>query len=140
MQPQEFLAAVLPSSGTYCAVELTSGKKEHSFNVNLFDLEESITAFNAQHKDTYFALASFDAEHSRKAEHAQFMRAIFIDIDVGKGKKVYPTKRAAVEALFEFLEISGLAALRTPWIVDSGGGVHAYWPLDADATVPQWKA
>ena len=43
MQPLDFLAAVLPSSGLYCAAEFTTPKKEHIF-VNTLD--ELLTAAN----------------------------------------------------------------------------------------------
>ena len=139
MQPQDFLAAVLPSSGLYCTAELSTKKRQHIFVGDLNGLEESIQQFETQEKNTYFALASFSTSGSREAANACAMRSIFIDLDVGTGEKTYPTKRAAVEALDTFMHASALDTLGSPWIVDSGGGVHAYWPLDHDATIPEWK-
>ena len=139
MQPQDFLAAVLPSSGFYCTAELSTKKRQHIFVGDLNGLEESIQQFETQEKNTYFALASFSAAGSREAANACAMRSIFIDLDVGTGEKTYPTKRAAVEALDTFMHASALDTLGSPWIVDSGGGVHAYWPLDHDATITEWK-
>lgn len=140
MQPQEFLAAVLPSTGLYCTVELSTKKREHIFTDDLPELEEGIERFNQQSKNTYFALATFNKAGSRKADNAALVRSLFIDIDCGDraGKQTYPTKRLAVEALHKFLTDTGLGDLGSPWVVDSGGGVHAYWPLDADATMDEW--
>lgn len=138
MQPQEFLAAVLPSSGHYCAVELTTKKREHQYVGDLGLLDAAIGRFESAEKNTYFALASFDTAGSREAANASAVRSLFVDIDCGEGK-AYSTKRLAVEALDSFLQKTKLAALGAPWLVDSGGGVHVYWPLDEDAPVATWK-
>jgi hypothetical protein len=138
MQPQEFLAAVLPSEGLYCTVELSTKKREHRFVGDLIGLEEGIRRFELEEKNTYFALASFVEPGSREALNAASMRAVFLDIDCGPGK-AYDTKRLAVEALHKFLGETKLAALGAPWLVDSGGGVHVYWPLDEDAPIAAWK-
>lgn len=138
MQPQEFLAAVLPSSGLYCAAELTTKKRQHVFVDSLEALDNASTLFDVGNKSAYFALSSFREEGSREAQNAQAIRSLFIDIDCGDGK-AYPTKRAAAEALHGFLTATGLVELGNPWMVDSGGGVHAYWPLGTDATIAEWK-
>lgn len=139
MQPQDFLAAVLPSSGYYCAVELSTKKRQHIFTGDLLTLEESIERFEQEDKNTYFALATFNQQGSREATNAAYIRAIFVDLDIGDGAKTYLSKKEAVIALNTFLEETKLGTLGTPWLVDSGGGVHAYWPLDKDATVAEWR-
>jgi hypothetical protein len=138
MQPQEFLAAVLPSSGFYCAAELTTKKRQHVFTGDLIGLEEAVRRFDTQGKSTYYALASFKESGSREADNAQFVRAIFMDVDLGKNG-CYGTKREAVEALDKFLTDTKLGSLGRPWVVDSGGGLHIYWPLTEDTPIPTWK-
>ena len=139
MEPQEFLAAVLPTSGLYCTVELSTKKRQHVFVEDLPALESAIQKFSDRSKNTYFALASFNEAGSREAANASFVRSIFIDLDIGTGEKTYLSKRAAVEALHQFLVDTKLVTLGAPWLVDSGGGIHAYWPLDKDATVAEWR-
>ena len=56
MQPLDFLAAVLPSSGLYCAAEFTTKKKEHLF-VDTRDELISIGDKWTGTKDAYFGLA-----------------------------------------------------------------------------------
>lgn len=140
MQAQEFLAAVLPSSGHYCAVELSTPIKQHVFVQDFEELYQRVEKFSAQSKNAYFALASFTEPGTRKADNAQHMRAIFIDLDIAAeaGPKVYGSKRSAIEALHAFTASTGLDALGHPWLVDSGGGVHAYWPLSEDAVITDW--
>lgn len=135
MEPLEFLATVLPTSGTYCLAELTSKKKEHVYATSLQELQPHLARFEAEKLNTYFALASFTKAGSRTADNAQFMRALFLDIDCGEGKS-YPTKKLAVQALDAFLAASRMPA---PWVVDSGGGVHVYWPFTQHVTVADWK-
>lgn len=134
MEPLDFLAAVLPTSGVYCIAELSTKKKEHVYGT-LEELRPHIGRFDEAKLNTYFALASFHKAGSRLSDNAAFMRALFADIDCGEGK-AYPTKRAAVEALDAFLAASGMPV---PWTVDSGGGVHVYWPLTEEVPVATWK-
>ena len=144
MHPQEFLAAVLPSSSTgyYCSVELSSKKKEHIFNEDLLALEASIERFENEGKTTYFALATFAEKGSREVVNAAYIRALFIDLDISEGvegAKTYSSKKQAITALSKFLDDTKLGTLGAPWLVDSGGGVHAYWPLDEDVLIDEWR-
>jgi hypothetical protein len=132
MTPAEFLAVVLPSSGSgqYCAVELTN-RKEHFYSETIDDLIPKIDAWHAAKCDVFFAVATFDTK--RGTENAQFVRSFFIDMDG------YASKKAAATALDNFLAKTGLGALGSPWVVDSGGGLHAYWPLREDLQVNIWR-
>lgn len=138
MSPLDFLAVVLPSAGVYCA--FTTQRRQHRFASDIPTLGEHIEQFAAANCDTYYALASFAESGSRTAENALFMRAFFIDLDVGDDKdKTYASAEDAREALDQFLASATLGKLGAPWIVASGGGLHAYWPLDADASISEWK-
>jgi hypothetical protein len=132
MTPAEFLAVVLPSPGLglYCAVELTK-KKEHFYAETIDDLIPKIDAWTAASYDVFYGVAAFDTK--RGADNAQFVKSFFIDMDG------YATKKDAANALIKFMQDTGLAELGTPWIVDSGGGLHAYWPLDADIPAAIWR-
>jgi Domain of unknown function (DUF927) len=132
MTPAEFLAVVLPSSGLgqYCAVELTK-RKEHFYAENIDDLIPKIDAWHAAKCDVFFALATFDTK--RGTDNAQYIRSFFIDMDG------YASKKEAALALQDFLAATGLDKLGNPWVVDSGGGLHAYWPLRQEIPVAIWK-
>lgn len=138
MKPLDFIAAVVPSAGVYCVAELSSRKKQHVYAQRVEDLEPIIEQFNAKNYDIYFALASFIEEGKRTAENALYMRSFFMDIDCGEGK-AYLTKQAAVTALDEFLQATDLGKMGNPWIVSSGGGLHIYWPLNADVAISEWR-
>ena len=134
MTPLEFLAVVLPSpdNGLYCAAELTTKKKEHNFVEHLEELPAAIAKWG-DNKDIYFALSTFENKGKRTADNARFIRSLFIDMDG------YETKKAAATSLNDFLVKTGLDLLGTPYIVDSGGGLHCYWPFTQDVAVEDWK-
>ena len=135
MTPLEFLAAVLPAPGTgmYCVAELSSNKKEHQYEETLEDLQAPITAWHSADKDVYFALSTFSVAGKRTADNARFIRSLFIDMDG------YASKKDAATALSSFLDKTGLAALGSPYIVGSGGGLHVYWPFEEAVDIVSWK-
>ena len=133
MTPQDFLAAVLPSSGNglYCAVELTK-RNEHAFADTIAELVPNIDRWYADSCDVYFALSTFD-KSERKAEAAQSIKAFFIDMDG------YTTKKDAGFALAAFMAKTSMDKLGQPYIVSSGGGLHVYWALTEAIPVSIWK-
>lgn len=151
MAPLEFLAAVLPPAGNghYCLVELTK-KKEHRFFETIEAAESELNKWREQGYDSYFALGTFKNSKSREAINVEMLKCIAIDIDCNHKldlpdkdgtikDKAYPSAKAGFEALMRFSEEVGLTALGDPWLVHSGGGVHAYWPLEEAVPVSEWK-
>ena len=138
MQPLEFLAAVLPSSGVYCAAEFTSPKKEHVFVNNLQEILDAGQKFVDTNRDAYFALSSFKEAGSRTAENARLVKSLYMDLDLG-GEKAYADKKEAIAAFEKFMSTTGMDELGQPFVVSSGGGFHVYWPLDEEVEIAQWK-
>lgn len=142
MTPQEFFAVVLPppGHGYYCVAELTTKRKEHRFEETLDELQPHIDEWVAAERNTYFALATFKESGSRVATNAQFIRALFVDLDCNEdGPKTYATKDDGIDAFNAFMTVTGLAELGNPYIVDSGGGYHIYWPLTDTLDITTWK-
>jgi len=135
------MADVLPSpgNGLYCAVGIKGTKKLHVFQPTLEELVPHIKRWHQERFDIYFGLSTFDpsvatlSRERRTVKNAQAIKALFIDIDG------YKTKAAAGEALYAFLENTGLDELGFPHIVSSGGGLHCYWPLADDTDIVTWK-
>jgi hypothetical protein len=141
MESQEFLATVLPSVGNYCAVELSTVKKEHVFVKTIEEVYAAAMAFSDRGLEAYFGMASFGDKTRRLAKHAEKMKAMFLDIDCNgvKTEKEYASKAEGAAALDQFLADTGLDKLGTPCIVDSGGGLHVYWPLEKEVPIVVWK-
>ena len=156
MTPLDLLAAVLPSPGNgyYCAVEL-SNKKEHVFGQTLEEIMPTVEKWAAKGLDTYFALGTFGTNKNRTKDNMHASQVLAVDIDCNHPKdlpsvlneetgemvvkaKAYPSPKAGAQALAKFCEDTGLSALGDPWIVHSGGGIHAYWPLDEVLFKEDW--
>lgn len=150
MAPLDLLAAVLPSPGNgyYCAVELTK-KKEHVFGETLEEIMPTVERWAQAGYDTYFALGTFGTDADRTKDNMHASQVLAVDLDCNHPKdipdedgvvkpKAYPSAKAAAQALQKFCEDTGLAGLGDPWIVHSGGGIHAYWPLDRMLFKDEW--
>ena len=141
MSPLDFLAAVLPSSGRYCAFETT--KKRHVFVDSIEELLEAALKMNATvGANTYFWTAATDNAQAktRTAADARCVRSLWIDVDVGKDEeKSYPSKQAAADAIDAFLSRTGMADLGQPCINTSGNGFQIFWPFADDASIVSWK-
>jgi hypothetical protein len=133
---QEFYKKALPSQGVYCVADIDPGTKRtrHKFVESIDDLLTAIEEKNKQFTNVFVALSSFNG-YSRKADEAMFVRSFFVDLDVGDGKG-YASKEEALQSLDQFLVD---AELPPPVVVDSGGGVHAYWIFDEDVPALEWK-
>lgn len=140
MEPLDFLAAVLPppSDGYYCVAELSSAKKQHAFFKTLEEAQDQLTVWDEQGLNTYFALASFAQSGSRKAANAVSVRSLFIDIDIGDGIKTYEHIGEAKRAFKNFTYVAGLDNISAPVVVNSGGGIHAYWTFDEAVAIADW--
>ena len=138
MKSQEFLATVLPSSGFYCACELSTAKKEHVFVDTIEDLYSKAIQFSNNNHNAFYALATFKEKGKRVADNALKIKSLFLDIDCGEGKD-YATKNEAAAALDTFLSSTSLDDLGTPYILSSGGGLHVYWALTEEVDIEVWK-
>ena len=142
MQPLEFLAAVLPSSGVYCAAEFTSPKKEHVYVDTVDELLVAANKMASAKKDAYFGLAAYKEKGTRVADNARVMKSLFLDLDIGEStskSKKYSTKNEAAEGFKNFMVQTGMGQLGQPFIINSGGGFHIYWPFDEEIPIEQWK-
>ena len=131
---KQFYEKALPTQGVYCISGIDkNGKVSNRFAETLDDVFDKIDRIKSN-QNTFVALGSFDG-YSRKAADCLFVRSFFIDLDVGENKE-YKDKGDAHAALFK---LQAAAELPDPVVVDSGGGVHAYWLMDEDIPAEEWK-
>jgi hypothetical protein len=144
----DFLALVTTEAGDkVCAViqkHVTSGKPspvQHHPCKTQAELVNHI-AERGGDGDVYFALGGYKSgavksNRGRTQENVLSLRAFWLDIDVADDvKNKYDSLREAVEALGGFCDAANLPE---PLLVRSGGGLHVYWPLDADISRRDWK-
>lgn len=106
----------------------------------------SMAANPSKIKEIYFCL-SVQKDHGgqtkfgklkahRHQSKALSLKSLWIDIDCGHGKD-YATQTEALTALTQFVADENLPPPTA--LVNSGGGIHAYWVSDKPLTVEQWR-
>ena len=138
----KFYEKVLPTQGNKYCVAWTTGKgMNHEWVDSIAEIEPTIDDLQNRHGNinVYVAMSSFQGQ-SRLAKYATHRKALFVDLDVGEDKaasgKGYATKEEAEKALDEFVKNTLLPPVVK---VDSGNGIHGYWPLDRDLTIEEWE-
>lgn len=146
MQLQEFLDVVLPAQGRRVIGVLAKGEFQNIFGPDNAWAAKAASTVNARGVDAYFALSGFGDLNKRTQANVQWVRSFWVDLDTkeGKPKARYTDRKEALAALMSVVAQMGLTK---PYVVSSGYGLHAYWPLDADIrgdvwteTAMRWKA
>lgn len=127
MDTKQFLEATLGDGGWYCvyAARLSDERKVQKFYDNIDAVVTAAQQLDSDGYDAYFALGTFVEAGSRKAPNVGSLRAFFLDLDCGASKD-YATQAQALDALRQFCK---QLSLPRPTVVNSGRGIHAYWPL-----------
>jgi hypothetical protein len=140
MELVEFYRALLPAFGSYAL--WYKGNKQHVWADSLDDLVAK-TSQRLNQPDWYFATAAFD-EHSRKQDHVQAKRCLYLDLDAGPEKlakhgpdEVYATNEDAQRDVVRFARATGMVP---SMIVHSGTGLHVYFAATEDIDESDWSA
>ncbi|MGB1185063.1 MAG: hypothetical protein ACPG4S_07855, partial [Schleiferiaceae bacterium] len=136
---EEFLAKVLPQSGIYMLFLTKEKKNFHKSYTSIDTMASAVECFDNSGYSVYHACGSFQTEKSRKAGNTAHFRSFFLDLDCGPQKadegKGFINKVTACNALEDFCK---KISLPKPTIIDSGGGLHAYWTLQDDIKPDEW--
>jgi len=131
-----FLTSVLPEQGLYCVVGLKKGAPRQTFVETIDEIDGVVDGLISQGYDTYFGCAKYlSEEDGRTAKNAKWFRSFWLDLDCGENKP-YESQAAALDALKLFVQTSGLPR---PTIINSGRGLHVYWPLNEVIGYNDWK-
>ena len=133
----DFLDQVLPATGWVCVVGISKtggGVRTQKFFSTHGEAIEEAQALADEGLNVYFGCATFKTNESREQGNAQHLQSFFLDLDCKD--KGFADKGAALAALKVFCKTTGLPR---PTIVDSGGGLHVYWPLTAPVSAEKWK-
>lgn len=113
-------------------------------NKPVSSIEQAVSfalAYSTLGLDTYFGIGEFAFPDSRAASNALGAWAFIVDIDVGPDKAAtgrgYASIDDALAALMNFCVKAGLP--EPTHLVNSGAGIHAYWPFDALLGRAQWQ-
>ena len=143
----QFLKAVLPTQGWYSGFAESTGDGIDFNNFKSLDeliefidknsgvIESDSYDGGENHYNVFFAVNTFKDYSTRSSENALWGRSFFVDLDVGP-EKPYKTKAEALDSITEFTRIQGLPPAL---IIDSGRGIHGYWPFDIDIPIDEWR-
>jgi len=132
MDAKEFLQRTLPADGGYYGAIVANNR----FNQHKLQDLDALVSYAARCKskkcDVYFATGSFGDQ--RTQDQCNLKRALYLDIDCGVGK-LYGDKKTALVELYSF---SDAHFVRPNILVDSGGGIHAYWTFTNSISTAAW--
>lgn len=146
MSDIDLLDLVQPSEGWYAIIGIKDGVPRQHLVETREEVDELVASFVQQRRDVYFGVAKYAGPDGRKKENVQALKAFWLDIDCGEEKAKpdpntgrpdgYATQADGFAALKEFCHTVGLPR---PTLVDSGRGLHVYWPLEEAVTRPEWE-
>ena len=136
METKTFLKAVLANEGYYCvfASRTSDDRRVQKFYGSIDQVVDSAQNLDAEGYDAYYALATFNEAGSRKVDNVKHLNSVFLDLDCGASKD-YATQADAISALKLFCK---KLSLPKPVMVNSGRGVHVYWPLQGAVALDDW--
>ncbi len=133
MDAKEFLQKTLPLQGSNLYGAIVANNRFSQYKLRDVDaLVQFANRCQQKRCDVYFATGSF-AEQRTQGD-CEYKRALYLDIDCGLGK-LYGDKASAITELFSFCDAQ---FIRPNILVDSGGGVHAYWTFNRDISAESW--
>jgi len=135
-----FLSRLLLADGVNQATIISDGGTRNIPCDSVAELAAEVMRRDQLGQNVYHACATYKDRSSRKASNAKAMNSFWLDIDCSAEKAKtgdgYETKEDAALALRAFCRNVGLPR---PMIVDSGGGLHVYWPLNTAVSMSRWK-
>lgn len=150
MQQPDLLNLVQPAEGWFAITGIKGKGKNADVRQELVATREEADALIEQFvqagRNAFFGVAKYKTGDNRKKENVLGLKAFWLDVDCGPDKAEpnpktgrpdgYIDQKAALEALMHFCKTVGLP---TPTLVSSGGGVHAYWPLEETISRRDWE-
>ena len=151
MQQPDLLTLVQPAEGWFAITGIKGTGKNADVRQELVATREEADAlierFVQAGRNAFFGVAKYKTGDNRTKENVLGLKAFWLDVDCGPAKAEpdpktgrpdgYVDQKAGLEALRSFCKNVGLP---TPTLVNSGGGIHAYWPLEETVPRRDWEA
>ena len=131
----DLLTAVQPAEGWYAIVGLSPDRMQQELVESREEADEWVKTFLKQGKNVFFGVAKYTDGKSRTKQNVKALRSLWLDIDCGP-EKDYDTQNEGFEALRGFCKTVGMPK---PIVVNSGRGLHVYWPLTEEVTREEWE-
>ena len=136
MYTKTFLEKLLSSEGNYCvfAAKSSEDRRVQKFYTSIDEVVDASEDFDRDGFDVYFGLATFTDDQSRRINNVKHIKSFFLDLDCGPSKD-FPTQDHALSELQKFCKTNKLPK---PMLVNSGRGIHVYWPLKEPVCYADW--
>jgi hypothetical protein len=142
----DLIGLVRPAGGWYALFAVKNKRQiRQQFFETREELDSAIAKLTADRWCTFFGLAKFKTGENRTQDNAESLQSFWVDIDCGPGKSQpddktgrpsgYETQAEGINALAAFCRKTNLPR---PLLVNSGNGIHAYWPLNEELPVDEW--
>jgi len=147
MTQVDLLTAVQPPDGWFAVLGLKDGAPVRQTLVyTREEFDEVAAQYVAQERNVYFAVAKYATDANRTKANVLGLKSFWLDIDCGPTKAVVneKTKRPngyidQAEGIKELKRFCKLIGLPKPLIVNSGRGLHVYWPLEQVISREEWE-
>ena len=140
MDTFDLLNAVLPPDGWYAVVGIKNKSVKQKLVQTRQELDDLAQDYMAEGRNVFFGCAKYATDKSRTKDNVLGLKCIWLDIDCGEGKEEkglgYVDQAAGLEKLQQFCNLVGLPK---PIVVNSGRGLHVYWPFTETVTREQWE-
>jgi len=131
----DLLTAVQPEQGWFAVVGIKGESRQQEIVATRDEFNDWVQHFQRTKRNIFFGVAKYKDGSSRKKDNVLAAKSFWLDIDCGPGKE-YPSQDDAITDLRAFCKTVGLPK---PTLVNSGRGIHVYWPLDRDVDRQEWE-
>jgi hypothetical protein len=147
MENVDLLDFVQPTTGWFAVLGIKGPRDVRQELVSTRrEVDELVERYVAEGRNVFFGVAKYATGDNRTKENVRALKAFWLDIDCGEAKAQvnpetgrpdgYINQAAGLQALKEFCSVVGLPK---PTLVNSGGGLHVYWPLEEEITRAEWE-
>tara|TARA_R110000822_G_scaffold579_5_gene2579 strand:+ start:3557 stop:6400 length:2844 start_codon:yes stop_codon:yes gene_type:complete len=144
--PIDLLNKVQPATGWYAIVGIKGKRVQQELVATREEVDVLVAKFLKQERDVYFGVAKYATDKDRTKDNVERIQAFWLDIDCGPKKAEvdpktgrpdgYATQAEGLQELRKFCKTIGLPK---PIVVNSGRGLHVYWPLTEDINPQAWE-
>ncbi len=141
----DLLDAVLPDKGWICIIGIKDEVAWQRLVETREEADDIARDYLDGERDVYFGCAKFETGQNRKAENAKYFKSVWLDIDCGPTKAEPNPKTGKIDGyidqqtgLQELQRFCKTVGLPKPVLVNSGRGIHVYWPLTETIEKDQW--
>lgn len=147
MSDFDLLNAVQPSEGWYAIVGINGGSNVRQVFVETrAEADDVVSELLASRMNVFFGVAKFNDDSGRTKANVRAIKSLWMDIDCGPNKALvnestgrpdgYASQGEALLALKQFTTTVGLPK---PIVVNSGRGLHVYWPFTKEVSRGEWE-